>query len=243
MKTSASVLLVAAVLVGCASSASLVQMHVQYSDALVNVGDLDIFGATWQKIYATDGNDKGAINDDTYSTYSDTCKSEAEPQTDLAVRMEMNGAWGANDETNITSYQMRDAIVQTAWAAYQQLAVQKQYDVYTNCSGFTWFESVLYTASAPCGPSSSIACPSACDSGMLQCMNHSYGLYLPSTLRVSAYLDDELLADSITFTLSSAETAGFDDGCGIVGTISANLASFIPVVGSLFAAGIEFECS
>lgn len=243
MKTVASILLVTAALVNYTSTASLVQMHVQYSDALVNVGAMDIFAATWQKIYATDGNGQGAINDDTYSTYLDTCKAEAEPETDLDVRVEMNGAWGANDETNISTYQMRDAIVQTTWAAYQELAAQNQYDVYTNCAGFTWQESVLYTSSAACGPSSAVACPDSCDSEMLQCMNYSTGTYLPSTLRVSAYLDDELMADSITFTISSTETEGFDDGCGIVGTIAEKLASFIPVVGSLFSAGIEFECS
>lgn len=243
-KIAASILFVAAAIVGCTSAVKpKVKMHVEYSDALVNVGNLNIFGATWQKIYATSGNGQGAINDDTYSVYTDTCKGAEEPQTDLAVRVEMNGAWGAADEAGVNTYQMRDAIVQTAWAAYNQLAIAKRYDVYTNCRGFTWQESVAYTSSAACGPKSSVACPKSCDSDMLQCIDHSWGLYLPSTLRVSAYLGDELLPDSITFTISTSKEAGFNDGCGLVGTITEKLVSFVPVVGSLFSAGVTFFCS
>lgn len=172
-------------------------MHVQYSDALVNVGNLDIFAATWQKIYATDGNGQGAINDNTYYTYSSGCKTVAHAgESDLTVRMEMNGAWGANDETGINMYQMRDAIVQTSWAAFNALATAKRYDVYNNCDGLTWFDSVL---------------------------------------------NDELLPDAITFTLSST-TDSSAEGCGLLGAISKALASYIPVVGSLFSAGIQFEC-
>lgn len=217
-------------------------MHVQYSDALVNVGNLDIFAATWQKIYATDGNGQGAINDNTYYTYSSGCKTVAHAgESDLTVRMEMNGAWGANDETGINMYQMRDAIVQTSWAAFNALATAKRYDVYNNCDGLTWFDSVLYTANAACGGLAPVkSCP-ACDSEMAQCMDHSYGLWLPSTLRVSAYLNDELLPDAITFTLSST-TDSSAEGCGLLGAISKALASYIPVVGSLFSAGIQFEC-
>ena len=51
-----------------------------------------------------------------------------------------------------------------------------------------------------------------------------------------------LLADELTVTFAATANDVSDGGCGIVGTISEELASFVPYVGGLFSEGIAFEC-
>lgn len=156
----------------------------------------------------------------------------------------MDGAWG--QEGDATSADVRDAIVKTVWSSLEDLWSQSEYTVYEGCYGTTWQEGPLYTSSAACGPKSAASCAAACaDVGtpdLVQCDTATYASKLPSKMKVTVYEDDTLLADELTVTFAATANDISDGGCGLVGTISEHLASFIPGVGSLFSAGIAFEC-
>lgn len=157
----------------------------------------------------------------------------------------MNGAWGAAGKAS--SADVRDAIVQTTWNSIQALWNQAQYTVYEDCSGTTWQESPRYTDSAACGPKSAASCAGACaDVGtpdLVQCTTATSASKLPSTLKVTVYEEDKLMADELEVTFATTANDVSDGGCGLVGTLTEQLASFIPVVGGLFAAGINFQCN
>lgn len=156
----------------------------------------------------------------------------------------MDGSWGA--ETNTTQSDMRTAMVSTMWSALEAIWEENQYTVYEDCSGLTWQESVLYDASAACGPYSTASCADACPDAQtptsVQCTSGSSAGKLPSTLKVTTYEDGTLLANELTVTFAATANDISDGGCGIVGVISEKLSSFIPVVGGLFSEGIAFEC-
>lgn len=183
------------------------------------------------------------MTDTSYQADSNTCQTD--DKQDLTVQVTMDGAWGA--EGNATSSNVRDAIVQTMWSSIQSLWQESEYTVYEGCSGLNWQEAVDYQSSAACGPSSSVSCADACsDAGtpdLVQCTTSTSASRLPSTLKVTVYEDETLLADELTLTFAATANDVSDGGCGLVGTLSAQFSSFIPMVGGLFAAGINFECS
>lgn len=186
---------------------------------------------------------QGVVTDNSYGTDQSTCQTDS--QKDLTVQVTMDGAWGLVGDA--TASDIREAIVSTLWSSVEALWAQSQYTVYEDCSGTTWQESVLYSSSAACGPKSAVSCEDACsDAGtpyLVQCTTATYGSKLPSELRVTVYEDGTLLADDLTVTFAATANDISDGGCGLVGTISEQLSSFIPVVGGLFSAGISFECS
>lgn len=139
-------------------ASALLNMHVAYSDNMINVGNADLFAATWQKIYATDGNSLGVVTDASYGADTGTCQTDNDQ--DITMRLQMTGAWGS--EGDISEYEMRDSIVQTLWAAINSIAEQNMYQVYAGCQGTTWQEGPLYTSDAACGPKSAVSCESAC---------------------------------------------------------------------------------
>lgn len=162
------------------------------------------------------------------------------------MQVTMDGSWGAEPTSNVTASAMREAFVSTVWSSLQAIYAQSQYDVYEGCVGSTWQDSVLYTADAACGPLSSVSCEAACSDAEtpteVQCDTHLTGSLLPSKLKITAYEDGVLLADELTVTFAATANDVSDGGCGIVGTISEKLASFVPYVGGLFSEGISFEC-
>lgn len=182
------------------------------------------------------------VTDDTYQTDTTTCQTD--DKSDLTVQVTMDGAWGIAGEA--TAANMRDALIQTAWKSVEAIWDEHKYLIYSGCEGTTWQDSPTYTDTAACGPSSSVGCADACpDVGtpeLVQCPTSSYASLLPSTLKVTAYNDGVLLADDITVTFAASANDISDGGCGIVGTITEKLASYIPVIGGLFAEGVAYEC-
>lgn len=183
------------------------------------------------------------VSDETYQTDQDTCQTDDEE--DLTVQVTMDGAWGIAG--NATAWEMRDAIVLTMWNALDSLWNESQYAVYEGCYGLTWQETPLYASTAACGPYSTNSCKDACPDATtptsVQCDTVTYAGKLPSELKVTAYNDGVLLADELKVTFAATANDISDGGCGLVGTISEKLASFIPYVGGLFAEGISLECS
>lgn len=187
---------------------------------------------------------QGVETDASYGTDRNTCQTDSD--SDLTVRVTIHGSWGA--EANVTQNDMRNAMVATMWISLEAIWAQNQYTVYADCAGLTWQESVAYASSAACGPRSAASCADACSLAAstphgVQCTTATSASKLPSILTVTAYDGDTLLADELTVTFSSTANDVGDGGCGIVGTISEELASFVPVVGGLFSQGIAFACA
>lgn len=227
-----------------AQASALVQLEVRYSDTMIPVGNLDLFAATWQAIYAEDGNQRSIMTDRSFGTYDNKCKPAEEPDPDMDVQVKINGAWGRTP--GLQQNEMRDGLIAAMWEALQAVTDPNGYEVFYECRGLTWQESVGYTDAAACNPKLPRNCAEACDQsapGMAQCMKHSWGHSVPSSMRVTAYIDDVLQPDDLIIEFASKARA-HDGGCGIIGDIAGNLASFvIPVAGDLFAKGIEIGCS
>lgn len=182
------------------------------------------------------------VSDESYETDQNTCQTD--DKKDLTVGVTMDGAWGIAGDA--TAENMRDAIVVTLWNSIEALWVESQYAVYDGCYGLVWQETPLYAATAACGPISATSCEAACsDAGtpkLAQCDTVTYASKLPSKIKVTAYDDGALLADELTVTFAATANDISDGGCGLVGTLSEQLASFVPYVGGLFAEGIAFKC-
>ncbi|KAG6358793.1 hypothetical protein INS49_012312 [Diaporthe citri] len=228
-----------------AQASALVQIEVRYSDTMIEVGNLDLFAVTYQAIYDEDGNQRSVMMDRSYGTFDNTCKSAEEPDPDLNVQVKVNGAWGRTP--GLADNEMREGLVAAMWEALQAVTNPSGYEVFSECRGLDWQESVGYTDTAACGPESSRNCEEPCSKegspGLAQCMKHSWGHQVPSSMRVTAYIDDQLQADDLIIEFASARTPK-DGGCGIIGDIAGTLAGYvIPVAGGLFAKGISIGCS
>lgn len=183
------------------------------------------------------------VTDNSYQTDQNTCQTD--DKEDLTVQVTMDGAWGA--EGDATSADVRGAIVSTMWSSLESLWNESLYTVYEGCSGTVWQDTPLYTPSAACGPQSAASCAGACAGvgtpDLAQCETATAAGRLPSKLKVTVYEGGgALLADELTVTFAATANDVSDGGCGLVGTIAEHLAGFIPGVGSLFSAGISFEC-
>jgi len=215
---------------------ALFQLEVEYSDLMVPVGDVNLFHAVWEVLYAQ--SDKfGGLSDQTYPAYTTKCGPHgADP--DLSVTIQLDGQWGNVD--NISGLTMRDALVQAAWKTVDALSKSTGYDVYTECWGTTWQEGIPYDNNAPCGAPKGPECP--CDIGGAQCLKHSWGHKIPSKVKVQTYdSNGVLLPDNYVMTFSSSySTEG--GGCGRYGAIAEVLASFVPGVGPYFEKGIKIAC-
>ncbi|KAG8158397.1 hypothetical protein KVR01_011519 [Diaporthe batatas] len=223
-----------------AQASALVQLEVRYSDTMIPVGDLDIFAATYQAIYAEKGNQRSVMTDRTFQTFDNQCKPAEEPNPDLDVQVKINGAWGRTP--GLKDNEMREGLVAAMWEVIQRVSNPTGYEVWSDCRGFTWQESVKYTPDAACGPKSSRSCKDQCPAAV-QCMKHAWGHSVPSSMRVTAYIDDRLQPDDLIIEFGS-RARSHGGGCGMIGDIAGELAGYvIPVVGGLFAKGISLGCS
>ncbi|KAL1633917.1 hypothetical protein SLS58_010861 [Diplodia intermedia] len=243
MKTSNNALLLAAALASQATA--LVQMDVRYSDNMIDVGNIDLFAQTWQILYDTAGNERSVVTDKDISSDNNPCTSENDSSPDLTVSIKMTGAWGQTP--GLEQNQMRDGLIQSAWEVLRNIADRNKYNVYGGCTGFTWQESVPGDANAPCGPKAATTCEEACKDesdipGSVECSLVTTGYKVPSELRVTAYIDDQLQPDDLIISIESVVNP-VTGGCGISGEIAKAVANFIPVAGSLFSQGIMIGCT
>ncbi|KAF4307713.1 hypothetical protein GTA08_BOTSDO04642 [Botryosphaeria dothidea] len=241
MKTSSNALVLA--LAGLASAA--VQMDVRFSDNMVDVGNIDLFAATWQTLYDTAGNERSVITDKSIGTDNNPCTSKEDSDPDLTVSVKMNGAWGQTK--GLEQNQMRDGLVQSMWEVLRNVADRNKYDVYGGCSGFTWQESTPGDPNSPCGRASAKQCTDACKDAadspeMVECTVVTTGYKVPSTLRVTAYIEDQLQPDDLIIEIGAQKNPE-TGGCGIVGEIAKAVAGFIPVAGGIFTQGIAVGCT
>ncbi|GME46624.1 uncharacterized protein ColLi_07663 [Neofusicoccum parvum] len=242
MKTSSNSLLALASL--AAQVYGLVQMEVRYSDNMIDVGNADIFAATWQTLYDTAGNERAIMTDRSFGADNNQCTHAEDNNPDLTVRVQMNGAWGQTP--GLEQHQMRDALIQSLWEVLKSVSDPYGYEVFTGCRGLTWMESVAQDPNAACGPASAVSCLDPCRNvnspGLAQCTTRTWGHSVPSSLRVTAYIDGQLQPDDLIITFESAVNPQ-GGGCGWMEHISAAVAGFIPVAGGLFARGISIACS
>ncbi|OJD30050.1 ureidoglycolate lyase [Diplodia corticola] len=245
MKTSTSTILLAAAAGLVSQASAAVQMDVRYSDNMIDVGNLDLFAQTWQVLYDTSGNQRSVITDKSVGTDNNPCTSQHDSDPDLTVKIKMNGAWGQTP--GLKQNQMRDGLIQSLWEVLRNIADRNKYDVYGGCSGFTWQEGTARDPKSPCGPVSATSCEAACKDAsdvahQVECSVVTTGYRVPSELRVTAYIDDQLQPDDLIVSIEAASnpTTG---GCGIEGEIAKAVAGFIPVAGGLFIQGIAVGCT
>lgn len=237
MKTSNALLGLAAL---AAQASALVQMEVRYSDNMIDVGDLDIFAATWQTIYDLAGNQRSVMTDRSVESDNDRCKHHEDMKKDLTVNVKMNGAWGQTP--GLEQNQMREALISSVWEVLKAVSDKEGYEMFTSCYSLTWKEGGASKPENACGRTASRTCDTCGDSaGLAECQTHVWGHKVPSSLRVTAYIDGQLQPDDLIIEFSSTvnPTTG---GCGWVGEVASLVSGFIPVGGDLFAKGIELGC-
>ncbi|KAM0438658.1 hypothetical protein ACHAPT_001414 [Fusarium lateritium] len=217
-----------------------IKVEVRYSDHMVDVGNLDLFKETWEKIYSTDGNQRSIISDTFFDTHADGCThATAEPNRRVNVRI--NGQWGRIPNLEVND--AREALTKSLWEVLKEVSEPTGWDVFTNCYGTTWQEGVpKWAGEHACGgDTATVQSECLCDIGSAQCEHHSWGHKVPSLIKANLYRDGALLADSLELEFASTIKEE-DAGCGTVGTIASTLAGFLPGPGSLFATGIDIFC-
>lgn len=215
---------------------ALPKVEVRVSDEMVQAGNIDLFAATWQAIYAENGNKEAVTIDKTYPGQLKRCHQDL--KTEINVRVYIEGAWGDAGGVN---HNNRDALVQAAWKAVNEISAKDAYDIFTGCC----FTDAIQ-------PSCSVPARSVCDRNSCGCQGGQHavcstrttGHQVPS--HVNAYIYDNngnLISDHLQITFSSATTAP-SGGCGIVGTLTSEFAGFAfpGVLGQLFQKGIELGC-
>jgi hypothetical protein len=218
----------------------LIEVEVRYSKEMVDVGNLDIHLATWEKIYAADGNARSLVTDDSYPTAGGECTTFADgPENN--VKVTINGAWGRVD--GLGPNDSREGIVASIVKVLEEIANPTGWDVFTNCYGTTWQESVPAFAAPPAcgGVNPSVKPECSCGIGTAQCEFHSWGHKVPSVIKANLYRDGTLLADSLEINFGATKNP-VDEGCGRAGEITKALVGFLPMPGPIFAEGISIFC-
>ncbi|KAK0621083.1 hypothetical protein DIS24_g11468 [Lasiodiplodia hormozganensis] len=239
MKTSNAILSLAAL---AAQASALVQMEVRYSDNMVDVGDMDIFAATWQTLYDLAGNQRSVMTDRSVESDNNRCKHQLDAdKKDLTVQVKMNGAWGQTP--GLQQNQMREALISSMWEVLKAVSDKEGYEMFKTCYSFTWSEGGASKPENACGRSAARTCDTCGDSaGLAECVDHTWGHKVPSSMRVTAYIDNQLQPDDLIIEFASAKNPTSSGGCGWVGEVAGLVSGFIPVAGDLFAKGIELGC-
>ncbi|KAH7354250.1 hypothetical protein B0T11DRAFT_332103 [Plectosphaerella cucumerina] len=226
-----------------ALAAGKIEVEVRYSKEMIDVGNLDLFMATWQKIYATDGNGRAVVTDNTYGAFGGGCMSHYDGP-DNNARVIVNGAWGR--VPGLGPHDSREALVQALWGVLKAVSDPTAWDVFTKCYGLTWQEGqpIWSNSRRPaCGGGKfhTVRPTCLCSMGSAACENFSVGHRVPSIIKANLYRDGRLLADSLTVQFS-AQRVVKDDGCKTVNTIAGLFGGLLPGPAALFASGISVFC-
>jgi hypothetical protein len=210
-----------------------------YSDRLQNVGDVDIFQQTRNRMYDV-SNDRGGISDQSRGAWSKFCQPPRSGPT-VNIRFVLDGQWGAVN--GVDGWKMRDAIIGSMWKTVDEIAIRNRYDVYNDCYGYSWQEAKPNQQNSACGGRSGRACPenSDCPKYGMECRGHKFGTWLPSIMRVNVFnRDNSLRADAYQIRTDSQRLGS--GGCGKAEDVAAALAGFVPLAGSYIAAGVKLNC-
>ncbi|RYO76814.1 hypothetical protein DL764_010278 [Monosporascus ibericus] len=221
----------------------LIQVEVRYTGEMVDVGNLEMFHNTWERIYAETGNQRAILTDDTYDTFSGECISHWTDGPNRNVRVQISGQWGR--VSGLGHHEAREALVHSLWEVLSLNADPTGYHVYTNCYnglGLRDIPSWYWDGPSACGRShSTVSSQCFCEFESSACEFHSWGHMVPSSIRANLYRDGVLLADSLTIDFASNRVDS-EDGCNRVAEITSALAGVLPFPGPLFAAGIDVFC-
>lgn len=227
-------------LLGLSSAAGLIQVEVRYSKNMIDVGDLDVFDATWQTIYGLDGNGRAVTSDLAYQTFGDQCTHHTSgPENN--VQVQIGGRWG--QVSGLGLHDSREALVTSLYEVLDRVAEPTGWNVFTNCYGTTWQEGVpRWTGQYACGgPEATVRSECMCAIGSASCEKHSWGHRVPSIITANLYRDGMLLPDQLTISFGASKIAK-DEGCGLIGSITGALVGFLPGPGAVFATGIDVFC-
>ncbi|KAF9878470.1 d-amino acid oxidase [Colletotrichum karsti] len=227
-----------------AQASALVQLEARFSDTMVDVGDLDLFKATWEAIYAEPGNARAITTDRAIGAQNHECRPTSDTKETVSVQLKMTGAWGQTP--GLSNNEMREGLVTTMYEVLEEVANKNAYQVFSDCEGFSMIPSFPHDPNAACGPytSSGNNCDYPCKGEPgIQCTTRKWAHRVPSFMRVTAYIDNQLQPDDLVVEFSSSNVNNEKGGCGWVGPVASALAGFIPVAGEYFATGIEIGCS
>jgi len=222
------------------SAAGLVKVEVRYTDEMVDVGNLELFAETWQRIYSAQGNAKSVLSDTQFVTNATSC-SHTSNKGDRQVRVQVNGQWGRIPDLGPND--SRDALVASLSKVLEEVSKDTGYNVFSNCFGTTWQEGVpQWPGPHACGGLNPTVRPQCmCDAETAQCEFHAWGHKVPSSIKANLYRDGVLLADTLTIDFTS-DGIPKDEGCGMTGKVIKNLVGFLPGTGMYFAAGLDLLC-
>lgn len=213
--------------------------HVTYSRDLVNVGDLDVFGTTWTKIYAEPGNQNSVLLHEEAQSQSNPCHSLGN-SADTRVSIDIEGQWGRDPGLGI--HDAREAIVQAYWDFAKAIMAEYSTPIWTNCfypvtrgpNNPTW-----YPATPACSGAGCVGCQ---NNGAVRCQRGSTGHKVPAKIKVT--LTDsagQLMADGMTVSFKANKPQS-NDGCTAATKVAGGLSALIPGLGTFFSAGITVAC-
>jgi hypothetical protein len=220
-----------------------IKVEARFSNEMVDVGNIDLRKVTWEEIYASVGNERSVVHDNTYEAHANPCTHDS-AAADRHVRVNINGQWGR--VPGLGPHDSREALVQSLWAILDDVSKPTGFNVFTECFGTTWQEGLpqwAYKGESACGGvTNTVSEECQCGIGSAACRSHSWGHRVPSVIKVNLYnAEGALLADSLTVNFAS-EVPESTDGCGFAAAVASTVAGFIPGAGSLFDAGIELAC-
>ncbi|KAH9826802.1 hypothetical protein Tdes44962_MAKER03347 [Teratosphaeria destructans] len=221
-----------------------------YTDEFVNVGDLWLWDAIWQRGF-NDGDRAGLETDKTYKVHGaiSRCVSHwaSDDVPDLEVNLKLSGQWGTIN--GISGSDVRNQIISSLWDLV--VKIQDEHDT-------------LFKDCRPCGvakdgcfPHGNAACGLGSPDGLCvcevggkktnnMCMDHVKLMRIPSAMELRLYnMDGSLRADGIRVMSHSEYLPPPGSGyrsCGKLGAVAEVLLNFLPVFGKQFGDTVKVLC-
>ncbi|KAF4546885.1 Hypothetical protein D9617_115g089220 [Elsinoe fawcettii] len=219
----------------CLSAQALAyNIHVVYSSELVEVGDIDLFAATWKKIYAAAGNEHAvALAESKVVGSATNCGMLG----DTTVGISIDGQWGRDPGLSLET--SRDALVKALWRFIQVFGADEAYNVYAPCGFESKGGAPEWFPKAACRGQ---GCGGCCAADICGCQFKKRATKMPVKIKVTMTNNaGTLLADGITVNFSSTK-AGGNGGCGVALKVVGALAGFLPGPGGFFSSGVSAAC-
>ncbi|KAF4555942.1 Hypothetical protein D9617_2g059070 [Elsinoe fawcettii] len=217
-------------------------VFINYSPKMVDVGNLDVFAATWQKIYGTSGNTNAIISTDDYKTQIQKCHTGGNANNN-AVQVKMEGQWGRNP--GLGPNDAREGIVAALWKFLQAQMADNEVALWTDCfypvprgpNNPSWYPQTP----ACTGTKYSWGCV-GCQFDSVRCRAGSKGHKVPAQIKITVKNEQgQLMADGLTVNIGAVVDQG-NNGCSTLLKTIGGLAAFVPGPGSAFKAGISLAC-
>ncbi|KAG8624452.1 hypothetical protein KVT40_007519 [Elsinoe batatas] len=210
------------------------RIHIVYSSQLVEVGDINLFAATWEKIYAAPGNQNAvALTEPGLIGSATNCGKLG----DTTVGVSIEGQWGKDPGLGLET--SRDALVKSLWEFIQVFGDDEAYDVFAPCGAQSKGGAPRWFFQADCRGQ---YCGGCCAASSCGCQFKKRATKMPAKIKLTMTNNaGTLLPDGITVDFTSTK-ASSNGGCGVALKVVGALAGFLPGPGSLFSSGVSAAC-